>query len=143
MHPGRRCSPCRAWTAGSGPDRSRIRGRLLREWPPTCTVTSTAAGSLAGRPATSSTRASTPPAEPPIASTPSGERMAAAFPIGTVVIPPDVSGARGGYAPAPDGNAVFGGRVTQPDPAFEALLEHLKTSRGFDFTGYKRSSLMR
>jgi chemotaxis methyl-accepting protein methylase len=33
--------------------------------------------------------------------------------------------------------------VTQPDPAFEALLEHLKTSRGFDFTGYKRSSLMR
>jgi two-component system CheB/CheR fusion protein len=33
--------------------------------------------------------------------------------------------------------------VTQPDPAFEALLEHLKASRGFDFTGYKRSSLMR
>jgi two-component system, chemotaxis family, CheB/CheR fusion protein len=33
--------------------------------------------------------------------------------------------------------------VDQPDPAFEALLEHLKTSRGFDFTGYKRSSLMR
>lgn len=33
--------------------------------------------------------------------------------------------------------------MTQPDPAFEALLEHLKTSRGFDFTGYKRSSLMR
>src|SRR5215470_16616460 len=28
-------------------------------------------------------------------------------------------------------------------PEFEALLEHLKTSRGFDFTGYKRSSLMR
>ena len=33
--------------------------------------------------------------------------------------------------------------MTQPDPAFEALLEHLKTSRGFDFTGYKRSSLTR
>jgi len=33
--------------------------------------------------------------------------------------------------------------VNQPDPAFEALLEHLKASRGFDFTGYKRSSLMR
>jgi two-component system CheB/CheR fusion protein len=33
--------------------------------------------------------------------------------------------------------------VTQPDPAFEALLEHLKTNRGFDFTGYKRSSVMR
>jgi two-component system CheB/CheR fusion protein len=33
--------------------------------------------------------------------------------------------------------------VSQPDPAFEALLEHLKSSRGFDFTGYKRSSLMR
>jgi two-component system, chemotaxis family, CheB/CheR fusion protein len=33
--------------------------------------------------------------------------------------------------------------VTQPDPAFEALLEHLKVNRGFDFTGYKRSSLMR
>ena len=33
--------------------------------------------------------------------------------------------------------------MNQPDPAFEALLEHLKASRGFDFTGYKRSSLMR
>jgi two-component system CheB/CheR fusion protein len=29
------------------------------------------------------------------------------------------------------------------DPHFEALLIHLKESRGFDFTGYKRSSLMR
>ncbi|MFG1928403.1 CheR family methyltransferase [Cryptosporangium sp. NPDC048952] len=28
-------------------------------------------------------------------------------------------------------------------PQFEALLEFLKESRGFDFTGYKRSSLMR
>jgi two-component system CheB/CheR fusion protein len=33
--------------------------------------------------------------------------------------------------------------VNQPDPAFEALLEHVKASRGFDFTGYKRSSLIR
>jgi two-component system, chemotaxis family, CheB/CheR fusion protein len=30
-----------------------------------------------------------------------------------------------------------------PDPHFEALLLYLKESRGFDFTGYKRSSLMR
>ncbi|WP_153040294.1 CheR family methyltransferase [Actinoplanes sp. TFC3] len=29
------------------------------------------------------------------------------------------------------------------DPEFEALLLYLKESRGFDFTGYKRSSLMR
>ena len=29
------------------------------------------------------------------------------------------------------------------DPHFEALLLYLKESRGFDFTGYKRSSLMR
>ena len=33
--------------------------------------------------------------------------------------------------------------MSQPDATFEALLEHLKSSRGFDFTGYKRSSLMR
>jgi two-component system CheB/CheR fusion protein len=33
--------------------------------------------------------------------------------------------------------------VTQPDPQFEALLLYLKESRGFDFTGYKRSSLVR
>ena len=30
-----------------------------------------------------------------------------------------------------------------PNPAFEALLEYLKRSRGFDFSGYKRSSLRR
>ena len=30
-----------------------------------------------------------------------------------------------------------------PDPAFEALLDYLKRSRGFDFTGYKRASLER
>jgi two-component system CheB/CheR fusion protein len=29
------------------------------------------------------------------------------------------------------------------DPDFEALLEYLKRNRGFDFTGYKRPSLMR
>jgi two-component system, chemotaxis family, CheB/CheR fusion protein len=33
--------------------------------------------------------------------------------------------------------------VTQADPHFELLLQHLKEARGFDFTGYKRSSLMR
>jgi two-component system CheB/CheR fusion protein len=33
--------------------------------------------------------------------------------------------------------------VTTSDPQFEVLLEHLKRNRGFDFTGYKRSSLMR
>jgi two-component system, chemotaxis family, CheB/CheR fusion protein len=30
-----------------------------------------------------------------------------------------------------------------PDPNFEALLTYLRETRGFDFTGYKRSSLMR
>jgi two-component system, chemotaxis family, CheB/CheR fusion protein len=29
------------------------------------------------------------------------------------------------------------------DPKFEALLDHLKRNRGFDFSGYKRSGLMR
>src|SRR4051795_9924709 len=33
--------------------------------------------------------------------------------------------------------------ASDQDPEFEALLEFLKDSRGFDFTGYKRSSLMR
>ncbi|HET6909567.1 MAG TPA: CheR family methyltransferase [Mycobacteriales bacterium] len=33
--------------------------------------------------------------------------------------------------------------ATEHDPDFEALLHFLKDSRGFDFTGYKRSSLMR
>lgn len=32
---------------------------------------------------------------------------------------------------------------TDPHPQFEALLDHLKRSRGFDFKGYKRSSLVR
>jgi two-component system CheB/CheR fusion protein len=33
--------------------------------------------------------------------------------------------------------------VTEPDSAFEDLLRYLRDSRGFDFTGYKRTSLMR
>jgi two-component system CheB/CheR fusion protein len=33
--------------------------------------------------------------------------------------------------------------VTEPDPQFENLLHYLKETRGFDFTGYKRTSLMR
>ena len=33
--------------------------------------------------------------------------------------------------------------MTEPDPKFEALLEFLRRSRGFDFTAYKRSTLMR
>jgi two-component system CheB/CheR fusion protein len=32
---------------------------------------------------------------------------------------------------------------TQEEPAFEALLHYLKRTRGIDFTGYKRPSLMR
>lgn len=31
----------------------------------------------------------------------------------------------------------------QEDPVFEVLLEYLRRSRGFDFTGYKRGTLMR
>jgi two-component system CheB/CheR fusion protein len=33
--------------------------------------------------------------------------------------------------------------VTDPNPNFDALLRYLRESRGFDFTGYKRSSVMR
>jgi two-component system CheB/CheR fusion protein len=33
--------------------------------------------------------------------------------------------------------------MSEQDPDFEKLLDHLKAARGFDFTGYKRSSLMR
>ncbi len=33
--------------------------------------------------------------------------------------------------------------MSQPDASFEKLLAHLKETRGFDFTGYKRSSLTR
>jgi two-component system CheB/CheR fusion protein len=32
---------------------------------------------------------------------------------------------------------------SDPDSAFEALIEYIKNERGFDFTGYKRPSLMR
>ncbi|MBD2020062.1 PAS domain-containing protein [Leptolyngbya sp. FACHB-36] len=32
---------------------------------------------------------------------------------------------------------------SEANPEFEALLEYVKRNRGFDFTGYKRSSLMR
>jgi two-component system CheB/CheR fusion protein len=38
-----------------------------------------------------------------------------------------------------DGSVV----AAEPDPQFESLLQYLKESRGFDFTGYKRTSLMR
>ncbi|HSS71200.1 MAG TPA: CheR family methyltransferase [Casimicrobiaceae bacterium] len=34
-------------------------------------------------------------------------------------------------------------KAPEKDRAFESLLDYLKESRGFDFTGYKRSSLMR
>src|ERR1041384_2174477 len=34
-------------------------------------------------------------------------------------------------------------KAAEDDQAFEALLEYLKTTRGFDFMGYKRPSLMR
>ena len=30
-----------------------------------------------------------------------------------------------------------------PDPEFERLLEYIRDERGFDFTGYKRPSLIR
>jgi two-component system CheB/CheR fusion protein len=33
--------------------------------------------------------------------------------------------------------------TAEKDPKFEGLLDHIQRSRGFDFTGYKRSSLMR
>ena len=35
------------------------------------------------------------------------------------------------------------GRSDQGDPELEALLAFIRDSRGFDFTGYKRSSLAR
>ena len=35
------------------------------------------------------------------------------------------------------------GHFPQADQKFEALLEYIQRSRGFDFTGYKRPSLMR
>ena len=38
-------------------------------------------------------------------------------------------------------NGIFMDDTT--DESFEALLRYLRDSRGFDFTGYKRASLMR
>jgi two-component system, chemotaxis family, CheB/CheR fusion protein len=32
---------------------------------------------------------------------------------------------------------------TKTDESFEALLRYMRDSRGFDFTGYKRTTLMR
>ena len=33
--------------------------------------------------------------------------------------------------------------MSQPEPAFESLLEFLRDNRGFDYTSYRRPSLMR
>jgi CheR methyltransferase, all-alpha domain len=33
--------------------------------------------------------------------------------------------------------------IMSDDAAFDALLDHLRLTRGFDFSAYKRSSLMR
>jgi two-component system, chemotaxis family, CheB/CheR fusion protein len=38
---------------------------------------------------------------------------------------------------------VGGGTVSEPDPKFESLLEFVRDERGFDYTGYKRPTLMR
>src|SRR5690349_18511036 len=40
-------------------------------------------------------------------------------------------------------NAMWKATMDQVDTQFEALLTHVKEARGFDFTGYKRPSLMR
>jgi len=36
-----------------------------------------------------------------------------------------------------------GGPVSSPDPKFERLLEYVRDERGFDYTGYRRPTLMR
>jgi two-component system CheB/CheR fusion protein len=36
-----------------------------------------------------------------------------------------------------------GGTVSAPDPKFESLLEFVRDERGFDYTGYRRPTLMR
>jgi two-component system, chemotaxis family, CheB/CheR fusion protein len=36
-----------------------------------------------------------------------------------------------------------GGTVSSPDPKFERLLEYVRDERGFDYTGYRRPTLMR
>jgi two-component system CheB/CheR fusion protein len=33
--------------------------------------------------------------------------------------------------------------VSEPDPSFERLLEFVRDERGFDYTGYRRPTLMR
>src|SRR3954452_14059452 len=70
MWPACSGSPPRGGETGSGVDRARISGSLLRTRSPMCTVTSTGTGSVAGSSATSSTSASIEPAEPPTATTP-------------------------------------------------------------------------
>jgi two-component system CheB/CheR fusion protein len=58
--------------------------------------------------------------------------------------PPEVHYSAARPDPAPGaGAAEEAVRVAEPDPAFETLLVHLRDNRGFDFTGYKRSSLSR
>lgn len=34
-------------------------------------------------------------------------------------------------------------KAPRPDPSFEALLDYLKRTRGFDFSNYRRSTLLR
>jgi two-component system CheB/CheR fusion protein len=53
------------------------------------------------------------------------------------------SAVAGEYGSGYDGFDGLEGLVTSEDPQFEALLLYLKEARGFDFTGYKRASLMR
>jgi two-component system CheB/CheR fusion protein len=36
-----------------------------------------------------------------------------------------------------------GGTVSAPDPKFEQLLAFVRDERGFDYTGYRRPTLMR
>ena len=56
----------------------------------------------------------------------------------------DDEGFAGSGPPVPDEIEPAGpGDDPAEDPEFEALLEFLKESRGFDFTGYKRSSIRR
>ena len=33
--------------------------------------------------------------------------------------------------------------MSSPDPKFEQLLEYVRDERGFDYTGYRRPTLMR
>ena len=47
------------------------------------------------------------------------------------------------YPQPPDSGDTVGTDADALSPAFERLLDYLKEVRGFDFTGYKRASLMR